>query len=79
MAPRTGAYWFTKAVVARRVVLFKYGGVGAVGVPVNAGLTRPPAAVASTKAVVASCVLFVPVLAVGAVGTPVRAGEVRGA
>ena len=45
--------------------------MGAVGVPVNAGLTFAP----STNSVVASCVLLVPPSAVGAVGMPTKCGE----
>lgn len=48
--------------------------VGAVGVPVNAGLANG-ANPAATNAVVASCVVLVPGAAVGAVGVPVMAGE----
>jgi hypothetical protein len=55
--------------------------VGAVGVPVKAGLSSGalPPAKACTNAVVATWVVFVVGPAVGAVGAPVRAGEVSGA
>lgn len=51
--------------------------VGAVGIPINAGLERgapEPVAFASTNAVVAIWVVFVPTVAVGASGTPVKVG-----
>ena len=48
--------------------------VGAVGVPVKAGLAFL-ANEASTKAVVAICVVFVLAAAVGAYGVPVRVSE----
>ena len=55
--------------------------VGAVGVPVKAGLISGArsAACANTKAVVANCVVFTPGAAVGAVGVPDKDGEANGA
>jgi hypothetical protein len=67
IVPRLFTVLTTNSVVAICVVKVALAGVGAVGVPVNAGLVK-------TKAVVANCVVLVPGAAVGAVGVPVNAG-----
>jgi hypothetical protein len=71
----------TKAVVASLVELSPGVWVGAVGLPVSAGLARGAfrMSTAVTNAVVASRVELSPGVAVGAVGVPVRAGLARGA
>src|SRR5262245_22848602 len=63
----------TKAQVASCVVAVPTAAVGAVGVPVRAGLASG-AKEAATKAVVASCVELVPGAAVGPAGVPVNVG-----
>jgi hypothetical protein len=63
------------AVVAICVLAAPAPAVGAVGIPVNAGLTFSPC----TNAVVATTVEFVPDAAVGAVTVPVNAGPTVGA
>ena len=75
----------TNSVVAICVVFVPATAVGAVGVPVSAGLALgasvavPLFTAVATNSVVAICVVLVPDIAVGAVGTPVNAGEARGA
>lgn len=66
----------TCAVVAIWVVFTVVAAVGAVGVPVKAGLAvfAFPLTADVTNAVVAIWVVFVPAVAVGAVGDPVNAG-----
>ncbi len=68
----------TNAVVATWVELVPKDAVGAVGVPVKAGLAKGAKPVA-TNAVVANCVVLVPAAAVGALGVPVNVGEAIGA
>src|SRR5262245_13662361 len=71
----------TNAVVANCVVFVPAPAVGAVGVPVSAGLAKLAFKLSAvvTNAVVANCVVFVPAVAVGAVGVPVSAGLASGA
>ena len=71
----------TNAVVAILVVLSVDPGVGAVGVPVNAGLASgaKPEMRGCTNAVVASLVLLSAPDGVGALGVPVKAGLASGA
>jgi hypothetical protein len=68
----------TKAVVAIFVVLSVPAGVGAVGMPVNAGEARG-AKLATTNAVVAIFVVLSPGAGVVEVGVPVKAGDESGA
>jgi hypothetical protein len=66
----------TNAVVASCIVLVPGAAVGAVGIPVNAGLALDAngSVAIVTNWVVAICVVLAPMVEVGAAGIPVNVG-----